>query len=508
MKKDGKLLFKVLNVVGFVLLLSVFCLGFSPLYMHFVFGHVEPEALVTQLMTDNSGTPLIYYFKFFFLTFLPALLFTVFVYFFLPQLIKKHGVKLSVRTHRALVSVIVVCLSFAALVFAEHYTGVGRFLIKGLEESHFIQDNYVDTKNVSLKFPEKKRNLIYIWSESMESSFQDVASGGAMSENLIPELTKLATENYSFSSNAKIGGYYPVTTATFTLGSMVTQMGAIPYIVPFRKPNDTPEGDFIPGMWNLGDILEEQGYNNVFFSGSSANFGKQKNLFIQHGNYEVKDINYLKKVGSVPEDYHKFWGIEDYKLFNFAKKCLKELAADDKPFNFQIELMDTHGPEGLPTQGYTSKKYERQYDNVIVGASKMIDEFITWIKAQDWAENTTIVLVGDHFTMAPDYHENYVDRSQAAVYNCIINPLLSDVTKANVRLKNRKATTLDMLPTVLAALGVEIEGERLGMGTNLFSDADTLAERVGLETINEAFRRRSPFYEQKFLSAEWLQRKK
>ena len=36
--------------------------------------------------------------------------------------------------------------------------------------------------------------------------------------------------------------------------------------------------------------------------------------------------------------------------------------------------------------------------------------------------------------------------------------------------KNRDFSTLDFFPTTLASLGVQIEGDRLGLGTNLFSN--------------------------------------
>ena len=55
--------------------------------------------------------------------------------------------------------------------------------------STFIDDNYVNPKDVSIQFPEKKRNLIYIYLESMENTYADKESGGAFDENVIPELT-------------------------------------------------------------------------------------------------------------------------------------------------------------------------------------------------------------------------------------------------------------------------------------------------------------------------------
>ena len=37
---------------------------------------------------------------------------------------------------------------------------------------------------------------------------------------------------------------------------------------------------------------------------------------------------------------------------------------------------------------------------------------------------------------------------------------------------------MDMFPTTLASLGAVIDGDRLGLGTNLFSDKPTLAENL------------------------------
>ena len=50
---------------------------------------------------------------------------------------------------------------------------------------------------MNITFPEQKRNLIYLYLESMESTYADKASGGAFDKNYIPELTQLAGETTS-----------------------------------------------------------------------------------------------------------------------------------------------------------------------------------------------------------------------------------------------------------------------------------------------------------------------
>ena len=53
---------------------------------------------------------------------------------------------------------------------------------------------------------------------------------------------------------------------------------------------------------------------------------------------------------------------------------------------------------------------------------------------------------------------------------------------------------MDMFPTTLAALGVSIEGDRLGLGTNLFSSKKTIPEEIGLDNFNKELKKSSDYY--------------
>ena len=59
-----------------------------------------------------------------------------------------------------------------------------------------------------------------------------------------------------------------------------------------------------------------------------------------------------------------------------------------------------------------------------------------------------------------------------------------------------------MFPTILASMGVEIEGDRLGLGTNLFSGKPTLIERDGFEGEEEGLSYISEFYIEKLLKEQ------
>ena len=59
-----------------------------------------------------------------------------------------------------------------------------------------------------------------------------------------------------------------------------------------------------------------------------------------------------------------------------------------------------------------------------------------------------------------------------------------------------------MFPTTLAALGVEIEGNRLGLGTNLFSAEQTLTEQYGFDMLDLELQKNSVFYNKQFLEMD------
>ena len=59
--------------------------------------------------------------------------------------------------------------------------------------------------------------------------------------------------------------------------------------------------------------------------------------------------------------------------------------------------------------------------------------------------------------------------------------------------KHREYSTFDDFPTTLAALGVEIPGDRLGLGTNLFSGLPTLTEEFGKKAEKKELEKRSDF---------------
>lgn len=382
--------------------------------------------------------------------------------------------------------------------------GITKFQLQDLVsayffDSEFIEENYIDPASANLKFPEQKRNLIFIYLESMENTFLSKDLGGYMNENLIPELTKLADEGYVFShTDNKLGGFLPSTGAGWSVASMVNMGFGVPMKVPTDGNSYGTEGNFLPGGTSIGDLLHEQGYEQTLMFGADAAFGGVNHYFNLHGEFNIIDYKAAKERGLIPDDYYVWWGYEDDKLYEFAKDELTRLSETGKPFHFVMETADTHAPEGYLSPN-AEKKFPDQYSNTIYYSQAEAVKFVRWIQSQPFYENTTIIIIGDHLTMASCISETVKDY-QRTCFNLILNPAEDLRNLPENRFKNRKWASFDMLPTVLSSIGVDIEGNRLGIGTDLFSDEKTLFEQYGVSEVNDKLTQKSNFYNENILT--------
>ena len=402
-----------------------------------------------------------------------------------------------------------VFVSFAAVLLllmvsrAAFIVGLPQWLSSVGNYSTLLRDEYVSAQDVSITFPEKKRNLIYIFAESMEATYSSVQQGGAMQECLIPELYDLAQRNVSFSDSDKIGGWKDATATGWTTAGIVAQVGGLPLLLPFGGASAGALSHPLASAPLLWDVLEEEGYYQAVMMGSYKSFSDQVSLMECHGIDQIFDRITAAEDGLVPEDYLAWWGIEDVKLFEYAKQKLTKIAAEEAPFQFTLITIDTHMPEGYICSECPDK-YPEQYENVIACSSAQIGKFIAWLQEQPFYQDTTVIICGDHLSMAGAYFQrNGLENQPRRVYNCIINGAAETENT-----HNRVLTPFDMYPTTLAAMGCQIEGDRLGLGTNLYSDVPTLAERLGEAQLNRELGRSTIPYLRYFLlepgQGEWL----
>lgn len=367
--------------------------------------------------------------------------------------------------------------------------------------STLYEDHYTKTASSLVTFPEKKKNLIYIYMESMETTYADQEHGGGFSDNLIPNLTDLALENTNFSANGAttLNGGQVTNNTSWTVAGMVAQTSGTPLGVSNSKYNHSFDDDmlFMPNVVSLGDLLEEQGYSNTLMCGSEASYAGRANYFRQHGNYRILDLNEAYESGKLPKDYHEWWGFEDSKLIDFAKEEITELASKDQPFNFTMLTADTHFKDGYLCPDCPDTE-EEQYENVILCSDKRISEFVRWIQEQDFYDDTVIVLAGDHLSMDSLINQSVGLDFGRKTYFTVVNGPEYTLNKT------RDYTTLDIFPTTVEALGAEIQDHHLGLGTSLYSDEPTLCESLGFDELNQQISYHSVRYEEEIMKDDGL----
>ena len=490
--KCKEILLKILYWVGEIL--TVFIAGLSVLlalsvrWMFATWTNLSMDELVYHLTAPLDGTNTDMIWDYVRVCAVP----TILVIFFLILILIAWRKKEKVHLFRGIINLVALVGIIVMLGYTWTELGVGDYLKDQNTESKFIEDEYVDPTDVEVVFPEQKRNLIYIFLESMETTYSDVDDGGAFDENVIPELTEIAQTNEDFSgADPKLNGGYSLAGTTWTMGAMFAQTSGLPLNISISANDMDTQDSFFPGVTTLGDILSDAGYTQTLLIGSEAQFGGRKLYFQEHGNYEMEDYSYAIENGLIPSDYKVWWGYEDQKLFEFAKEKLLQLSQGDEPFNLTMLTVDTHFEDGYVCEQCPTE-YDTQYSNVMACSSRQVGEFLKWIQQQDFYENTTIVISGDHPTMDSDYcaeidQEGNYDRR---VFTAYINAAAYAQNQ-----QERTYSTFDNFPTTLAALGVQIDGDRLGLGTNLFSGKQTLLEKFGKSKVNAELKKKSEFIE-------------
>ena len=448
-KKTKDVLKNIVKVVCSIVSLVSILVCFSIKWMLETWENLTMDELVYHLNAPLDGTNSDMIWQYVFKCIVPTIIILI-VIGTIMVILKKKKKRIGYIYIIVLIASVAILLIYGytawkKLDIVDYMSGQGKM-------STFIDDNYVDAKDVILTFPEKKRNLIYIFLESMETTYSDEDDGGAFEKDVIPELTELAQENEDFSGKSnKLNGGYSMPGTTWTMGAMFAQTSGLPLKISINANGMDTQDNFFPGITTIGDILSEAGYSQTLLLGSNATFGGRKLYFTEHGNYDIIDYNYAMEQGWLStEEYPVWWGYDDQKLFEFAKERLGELAAQDEPFNLTMLTVDTHFEDGYVCDKCDDKFEDNQYANVMACSSKQVAEFVEWVQQQDFYEDTTIVISGDHPTMDSDFCEDVDESYTRKVYTAYINGGKAELSNT------RSYTTMDAFPTTLAAMGVQI----------------------------------------------------
>ncbi len=340
----------VLEIISLVIVFTGLVFFFISRWFVGEFGELTPEQFMFNLKSPSEGTADNVLISLSNQGKLPVIILSVTALVFMlfnRDIFNKNDRKIiSLKAYKLSLISLMVVVGLSGVVYGIEKLNLRAVYRTWATTSTFVEDNYVSPNDVKLTFPSKKRNLIHIYLESVENSYLSRDLGGYMDVNLMPELYELSKEGISFSHNDLMGGPHQTYGSSWSVASMINMSSGVPLAVPVGVNAYGLDGHFLPGVLAIGDILEEEGYNQTLMFGAEADFGGLTAYYTSHGNFHISDYKYAKETGMIPSDYEVWWGYEDDKLYEFAKEEITRLANEGKPFNFTMETADTHFPDG------------------------------------------------------------------------------------------------------------------------------------------------------------------
>lgn len=172
------------------------------------------------------------------------------------------------------VCILLVIASFVqSISYGFKILGLEEYIARKLDQTTIYEEYYVNPNEISITNNEQPKNLIYIYAESMETTYASVDEGGCQEINYIPRLTELAQQNVSFSDSELLGGAKLTAGSTWTMGALFSTTTGVPFSLPINGNGMDAFEEFSPGITSLGDVLEGYGYEQMFLCGSDGEFG-------------------------------------------------------------------------------------------------------------------------------------------------------------------------------------------------------------------------------------------
>ena len=223
---------------------------------------------------------------------------------------------------------------------------------------------------------EKIYNVNFVTVESLSAEY---LSAFGNTENITPNLDKIATQSLFFTNLVATGNR-----TVRGLEALALSIPPTPGSSIVRRPHNE-------GLFNIGTPFQKRGYDTKFIYGGHGYFDNM-NYFYENNGFKTIDRNDFSKNEI---NFTNVWGVSDEDLFN---KAIKEADASyqaKKPFFSILMTTSNHRPYTYPEgridiPSKSGRNGAVKYTDYAIG--KLIDD----AKKKPWFNNTIFVIVADH----------------------------------------------------------------------------------------------------------------
>lgn len=238
-------------------------------------------------------------------------------------------------------------------------------------------------------------------------------------------------------------------------------------------------------------ILRPHGYHTAAFVGSIVLDPKQRFAPGFDRGFDTYDAGFrTRRTG---EDRYQTWERRGGEVVAHALAWLNQHPKG--PFFMWVHLYDAHFPYEPPPP-YKVKYASAPYDGEIAYVDSDVGKFLNELRARGLYENAVIAVMADHGEALGDHGE---DTHGIFLYDETIHvPLVIKLPggdSAGRRIDNR-VELVDVLPTILQAVGVEVPQEVQGESLlGIITPKVATDKSVGVSNVPETFRDRRAYAE-------------
>ena len=283
--------------------------------------------------------------------------------------------------------------------------------------------------------PVRSLNVVMVSIESLGAEFVE-SLGGA--KGLTPQLDRLGSEGIFFSRLYATGTRTVRGLEALTLSVPPTPGHAIP-----MRPNHS-------GLFTLGGLLKQKGYDPVYLYGGYSYFDNMKSFFGGNG-YTVIDRSFLDKKDISHEN---IWGVADEDLFNLAIREIDTRVAAGKRVFAHVMTTSNHRPYTFP-DGRIERPIGTARDAAVKYGDYAIGKFVADAKAKPWFNNTLFVFVADHTSIGRDSSDLPLEKYHIPMV--IYAPQLLQPARVDAIVSQ-----IDVAPTILGLLNLPYTSQFFG----------------------------------------------
>lgn len=330
-------------------------------------------------------------------------------------------------------------------------------------KSDYFAKNYRRVDPSSVVFDGKRMNLVVVVSESLEERFAEGVLGG---ENLLPELVRWREGNFHADCQCQIAG------ASFTSAALTSMFYGIPRLRldgnVRRQDTERYPRYSVPSIW---DVFLTNGYACAYVQGGTFEFASKGRLFPTEGDFRKLGFDDLRgDPRYLAEPSKHFFGVHDEVMFDYLKRETLRLIAQEKPFVLFGLTMNPHCPDGWLPSSVTIGNRGKLAESIFA-QDRMLVDYVRWLERQRRAEDTVVVVLGDHYY----WGRTFGGTTPRRVFNAVRVP----GADASPFVRSRRFSAVDWAPTFVELAGGKLPGDgHFGMGVSLLRETKTLLEEI------------------------------